>query len=258
MQISNFLCGAIAINLGWEWIFYIMAVLSSIWLVLWGFFVTSRPRGAKLITKKELDMIEESLGEAPTPDSDAKKKTRPKIPWRSIARSLPFWAILVAHTGSNWAFYMLLVNMPLFLNQVLRFNMAEVTLYTSIPYFTMWICCIAVGQTMDMLRKRKKLTTTWARKISTLIASAPVAVCLFILCFLECQKTMSVILLAIALTCIGAMYSGHMTNHIDIANNYAGTLMGLTNTIGTIPGIVGPVFVGAMTNVDVSSRTFYF
>ncbi|KAK9752658.1 hypothetical protein QE152_g4023 [Popillia japonica] len=67
---------------------------------------------------------------------------------------------------------------------------------------------------------------------------------------------MSVILLTIALTCIGAMYSGHMTNHIDIANNYAGTLMGLTNTIGTIPGIVGPVFVGAMTNVDPSMASW--
>ncbi|KAI4456277.1 solute carrier family 17 [Holotrichia oblita] len=250
--LSNLLCGVIAIELGWEWIFYIMGTLSSIWLLLWGFLVTSRPRGAKLISQKELDMIEESLGEKPSADGEVKKKKRRKVPWLSIARSLPFWAILVAHTGSNWAFYMLLVNMPIFMKQVLKFDMSEVTLFSSIPYFTMWLACICIGQTMDMLRKRKKLTTTWARKIATLIASVPVACCLFVLCLIRCQKMVAVILLTVALTALGAMYSGFMTNHIDIANNYAGTLMGLTNTIGTIPGIVGPLFVGAMTNIDPS------
>jgi sugar phosphate permease len=33
-------------------------------------------------------------------------------------------------------------------------------------------------------------------------------------------------------------------NHLDIGPKYAGTLMGITNTAATIPGIFGPIAVG--------------
>jgi len=36
-----------------------------------------------------------------------------------------------------------------------------------------------------------------------------------------------------------------VVNHMDIAPKYAGTLMGITNTAGTIPGIIG-VFVSGL------------
>lgn len=229
-----------------------MGILSTIWLILWVIFITDKPRELKFISKKELEMIETSLGESSTARNRRTEKKKRRVPWMAIISSVPFWAILVAHTCSNWAFYMLLVNMPLFMKSVLKFNISQVTLYSSIPYFTMWIFSIAVGQTLDMLRRKKIINTTWTRKIATLIASVPVAVCLLALTFVKCQKILAVILLTLALTAMGAMYSGFMTNHIDIANNYAGTLMGMTNTFGTVPGIVGPLFVGAMINVDVS------
>lgn len=254
-QISNLLSGVIAIQMGWEWVFYIMGALSAFWLILWVIFVTDKPRGLKFISTKELEMIETSLGVSEADSTKSKKKR--KVPWKAIFQSVPFWAILVAHTCSNWGFYMLLVNMPLFMKQVLRFNMAEVTLYSSIPYFCMWIFSILIGQLLDRLKMKNKISTTTARKVATLIASVPVAACLLVLCFVGCNQIIAVILLTISLTVMGAMYSGFMTNHIDIANNYAGTLMGMTNTFGTIPGIVGPLFVGAMTDEDVSFIRIY-
>lgn len=48
------------------------------------------------------------------------------------------------------------------------------------------------------------------------------------------------------------MFCGFLSNHIDIAPNYAGTLVAITNTVATIPGIVVPVFVGKLTETDVS------
>ena len=38
------------------------------------------------------------------------------------------------------------------------------------------------------------------------------------------------------------MFSGFGTNHLDVAPRYAGVLLGITNTAGTLPGIMG-VFV---------------
>lgn len=47
------------------------------------------------------------------------------------------------------------------------------------------------------------------------------------------------------------MFCGFLSNHIDIAPNYAGTLMAITNTAATIGGIFVPIFVGAVTHGNV-------
>lgn len=54
------------------------------------------------------------------------------------------------------------------------------------------------------------------------------------------------------ITSIGGMFCGFLSNHIDIAPNYAGTLMAITNTAATLPGIIMPIFVGAITHGNVS------
>lgn len=56
----------------------------------------------------------------------------------------------------------------------------------------------------------------------------------------------------VGITSIGGMFCGFLSNHIDIAPNYAGTLMAITNTVATLPGIIMPLFVGAVTHGNVS------
>jgi ACS family sodium-dependent inorganic phosphate cotransporter len=44
---------------------------------------------------------------------------------------------------------------------------------------------------------------------------------------------------------LGAFVTGGFTvNHMDVAPRYAGTLMGITNTAGTLPGIIGVYATG--------------
>lgn len=50
------------------------------------------------------------------------------------------------------------------------------------------------------------------------------------------------------------MFCGFLSNHIDIAPSYAGTLMALTNTAATLPGIIVPIFVGGITHGNVSMQ----
>jgi ACS family sodium-dependent inorganic phosphate cotransporter len=54
--------------------------------------------------------------------------------------------------------------------------------------------------------------------------------------------------MGLAITSIGGMFSGFLSNHIDIAPNFAGSLMAVTNTVATIPGIIVPIFVGWITH----------
>lgn len=82
--------------------------------------------------------------------------------------------------------------------------------------------------------------------------------CLIQVSYIGCNRTKAVILMTIAVTCIGGMYSGFLANHIDIAPNFAGSLVAMTNFIATIPGFVVPVFVGQLTHGNVSNKAKRF
>ena len=56
----------------------------------------------------------------------------------------------------------------------------------------------------------------------------------------------------VAVTAFGSMFSGVFSNHTDIASNFAGTLMAVTNMVATIPGFLVPALVGTMTHGTVS------
>ena len=42
----------------------------------------------------------------------------------------------------------------------------------------------------------------------------------------------------------GFAWAGFSVNHLDVAPQYAAILMGISNTIGTIPGIISPAITG--------------
>lgn len=54
------------------------------------------------------------------------QNTHQPIPWKAIATSLPFWAIMVAHFSENWGFYTLLTELPSYLKHSLKFDLAQV------------------------------------------------------------------------------------------------------------------------------------
>lgn len=47
-----------------------------------------------------------------------------------------------------------------------------------------------------------------------------------------CDKTMVVILFTIGMGCMGTFYSGLKVNNLDLAPNFAGVIMAITNGVG--------------------------
>lgn len=80
--------------------------------------------------------------------------------------------------------------------------------------------------------------------------------CLIGVSYVGKDRFLAVTLMTIGGTCIGGMYCGFLANHIDIAPNYAGTLVSITNFFATIPGLTISVIVGKLTDGNV--RNFYF
>lgn len=178
------------------------------------------------------------------------------MPWKAAFTSAPFWGILIAHVCSNWGWYMVLIELPSYMKHVLEFDISSNGVYSSLPFFTMWLFSMILSKILDTLRGKNKISTTFARKLSTFIASFIPMLCFIVLCFLQCERQLAVAFMTIAITSIGGIFCGFLSNHIDIAPNYAGTLMAITNTVATIPGIVVPIVVGQLTHSDVREKEF--
>ena len=69
--------------------------------------------------------------------------------------------------------------------------------------------------------------------------------------YVGCNYTLAVVFLTLSVGLVGVAQSGYNVNHLDLAPRYAGALMGITNMVATIPGFVGPVLVGVLTQDEV-------
>lgn len=78
-------------------------------------------------------------------------------------------ALIAAQVGHNWGLFIVVNDLPKYMNDVLRFSIKKNGLYTSLPYCFMWIVGICTGFLSDYLIKRDLLGITKSRKLFTAI-----------------------------------------------------------------------------------------
>ncbi|XP_034196051.1 major facilitator superfamily transporter 9 [Osmia lignaria lignaria] len=225
--------------LGWESVFYVFGGVGLVWFFLWWIIVKDKPEEDPHISKAELEYIMCSLGASKT-EGTSQKITHP---WKSMLTSPPVWAIIAAHFSENWGFYTMLTQLPTFMNDVLNFKLDKTGYLSALPYLAMTIAVQFSGYLADYLRTKKILTTTQVRKLFNCGAFAFQTI--FMLCAAFILTPAGVV------TCItfgiglgGFAWSGFGVNHLDIAPQHASVLMGIGNTIATLPGVVSPLITG--------------
>ena len=72
----------------------------------------------------------------------------------------------------------------------------------------------------------------------------------------DTSTTGAIVLLTVALGLNSGVFTGFLTNHIDLAPNFAGTLLGITNSLANITSIMGSLLVGFIVTDNV--RCIYF
>ncbi|OXU17964.1 hypothetical protein TSAR_015803 [Trichomalopsis sarcophagae] len=241
--IAILLSGMIAATLGWKWVFYIEALLCLIWCAAWIMIVQDSPEQQKIIiSNDEREFIMNSLGQT----KESHKIKLSTVPWFQILKSPPFLSIVVAHFCSNFGWYMMLIELPTFMKEILKYELKDNAWLSALPYFCMWIFTLGLSKLLARMQEKNWISVTVSRKIGTLFSSAVPMFCLLGASYAT-DKNVTVLLMTIGVTCIGGMYCGFLANHIDLAPNFAGTLVALTNTVATIPGLVVPIFVGKLT-----------
>ncbi|XP_066174591.1 vesicular glutamate transporter 3 isoform X2 [Sylvia atricapilla] len=123
---------------------------------------------------------------------------------------------------------------------------ASVGLLSAVPHMVMTIIVPIGGQLADFLRSRNILTTTTVRKVMNCGGFGMEATLLLVVGYSH-TKGVAISFLVLAVGFSGFAISGFNVNHLDIAPRYASILMGISNGVGTLSGMVCPLIVGAMT-----------
>lgn len=243
------LCGPLIHWFGWQSVFYLFALLGLIWCLLWPL---CRPEAQDPNVASRMTPL--SGSQSASTSRVAKRLAPANVPWGKFLKSAPVWAVIVAHFCYNWGYYTLLAWLPSYFEMALGLNVEKSSLLTLIPYIAMTIMTPFVGPVADGLVNRGWSVTT-VRKMSQGIAFAGPAVCMAALAWLTPTSvgtgpTGVIVAIMCAAFALGAWArAGLYCNHQDLSPKYAAALLGLSNTAGALPGVLGVTAAGYLLDV---------
>ena len=141
-----------------------------------------------------------------------------------------------------WVLYMLLAWLPSYFYDVLGVSIMQAGFYAAAPWLSMFVFGNISGFVADTL-VRRGISLTTVRKLMQSIGLVGSALCMF-LARDAAGAGEALTFMCGALGFLSFTWSGFVPNHLDIAPRYADVLMGITNTFGTIPGIIGVAITG--------------
>jgi len=224
--------GEMSVRFGWAAPFYIWGCVGLLFAVLWFWKVRDRPDTHPKISPWELAAL----------SADVPIEKAGPVPWKRILTKSAVWALVFNHFCSTWTLYLLLSWVPSYFMDVHQIGIAQSGLLSAAPWLSLIIFSNAGANAADKLLRRG-WSVTLVRKvmqISGLLGSAA-----FLMAATQATEVITAtITLCGALGLIGLTWSGFAVNHLDIAPRYADVVHGITNTAGTIPGIVGVAVTG--------------
>lgn len=239
------LCGSIITYLNWEWAFYIQGILCVFWCALWFYFVADTPQDHKRISDKERKFIMDAVG-------DKIQKTKVLPPFGRILTSIPFLAMCVLHYGNVWGLHFTMTAAPTFISAVLGFDLRNAGFISGLPYVARMIFSVIFGMIGDSILQHKCLSTTNIRKIFTIFSHILPGILLILLVCVGKDPIISVLLITASMGANGAASITNLQNSQDLAPNFAGTLYGIANFVGSTSGFITPMITAYFTKDNVS------
>jgi len=217
-MISLPMTGWLVRRYGWPMPFYIFGAVGLVWVAFW-FARVPEGRG-----------IEEST-------------TAPRvIPWKALLSSSAIWAIIVANFCSNWSLYVLLAWLPSYFKSTFGVTLANAGLLSAAPWAFYFICGNLAGGIADRMIAAGR-SRTFVRKLMQNTATIGMGAFLLLLPLAH-SATVAMLLICAAAGILSLCLSGFGANPFDVAPRYADVVWGISNTGGTMPGIIGVAVTG--------------
>ena len=216
----------------WQGAFYLYGLLGILWFAIWAPIARSRPT-----VKTDWDASEAALANPKSLQDENQAETLsqpvyPRLTVRGMLRSRAVWAIAIAHICINWSLYLVLSWFPTFVNRELGADLQLAGFLALAPTLVSLIMAPTAGRLFDRLVARgadRLKIRRWMQSIAFLgITGAMLGITLTD----SLVVSVTVITLSNALTAFSI--GGFATNHLDIAPNQSGLLMGVTNTLAAV------------------------
>ncbi|GFU17316.1 putative inorganic phosphate cotransporter [Nephila pilipes] len=228
---------------GWPSVYYVYGALGLLLCLCVQLFMYESPKCHPNIKDSELNYILQNQ------ESDLSQK-RPPTPWRKIFSSVPFYAVSYAIFSAFWTGSHFLAVQPIFLGTMLHFSIKENGILTSLP-FAFQVALTFIGScTTKWLNSNNYVGVDKLRKGFNFLYCLGYSLCLLGVIYSGCERMLSTVLSVAAMSFIGFSFNGCMITPVDMSPTFAGTLMGLSNTISSVAAFVFPVIVGIMTNEE--------
>ena len=218
---------------GWPSVFYVFGLLGLFWYAYWRATSSERPEDARGIHPAELALIRANT---------AAPAAHPAVPWGKILRSSAVWALVFNHFCSNWGFYLILSWLPRYFADAHGLDLVGAGYASLLPWLAMFALTNVGAQIADGLLARGH-SVVFVRKLMQSVAFLSSAAALLAIGQVH-SVGLAIALMSAALGLGSFALSGYASNHLDIAPRYAGALMGLSNTAGTLPGVIGVAVTG--------------
>jgi ACS family sodium-dependent inorganic phosphate cotransporter len=238
------LSGWLGDTFGWESIFYVFGVATIAWNVLWFALVRESPEKDSWMSEGEKSFIKESLKN----QSGQQNVTKP--PWKAIFTSVPLYAIAITHFAYNYGYYTLLTQLPMYMRDILDFDLTKSGFVSAIPYVVQTILIFISGYLADWFLMKKFLSLTQVRKYFNNFGLFFQMAFLLIAAFLT-DTTAIIVCISLSVGLGSLAMSGYLPNTIDIAPQFGSILLGISNTFATIPGLVSPSLSGFIAKTPV-------
>ena len=168
------------------------------------------------------------------------------VPWRAIVSSTPVRALAYVHFCNNWGFYVLLAWLPSYFTQELGVTLTNASLFTLLPPLANIAVASLVGPLADKALARGVDVTT-VRKTAQGLALCGPATFMALASFHfgdDESGLLTVALITAGVSLSSFSYAGLYCVHQDMSPRFASILLGMTNTIGALPGVIGVPLTG--------------
>ncbi|XP_026454661.1 probable anion transporter 6, chloroplastic isoform X2 [Papaver somniferum] len=198
---------------GWESVFYLFGFFGVVWCFGFQFI-----EGQSAFAVENITRTPQSIASGPVTSNSSTKSWKDvgsslkDVPWKSFLKSEAVWAMTYAHFCGSWGHYTCLSWLPTYFSEELDLNLTE---------------------------------AAWVRKICQTIAFLSPALCMTLSSVdlgLPPWEVVAILTSGLALSSFAL--SGLYCTHQDISPEYASILLGITNTVGAVPGIVGVALTG--------------
>lgn len=226
---GTLVCGSVGSVLlhmyGWPSVFYFFGFLGMSWIVLLRYLI-GRERA------KSRQTAHNSLS--------SQIKYGVPFPWRKLLKQPALWALLIGHFCSNNSFFILLSWLPTYFHET--FPEAKGWVFNVVPWFFAVPSSICGGLLADHLVARG-YSITVVRKLLASITLGGVGSFLLLLNYTSSYMG-ALFCMTASIACSAFSSGGINVNPQDIAPRFAGSVYGIMNTAGSIPGFVGVYITG--------------